>query len=173
MKIIPMFMILDNENGKKHIERMELDYFIEAYEHSRGEKLVPVKAYESPDFYCQRADGTVIGLELTQIMNSLESEDMTGTEARDKLYESLERKKGLTTEKIILVLQLVGCPISELKYLLDESLAKDFGSYGFVEIWLADYTGIEAYGDIELFCLYPSEQWGYYQRQYPEQKPYG
>ena len=120
-------------------------------------KLVPVKAYESPDFYCQRADGTVIGLELTQIMNSLESEDMTGTEARDKLYESLERKKGLTTEKIILVLQLVGCPISELKYLLDESLAKDFGSYGFVEIWLADYTGIEAYGDIELFCLYPLE----------------
>mgnify|MGYP001606595903 CR=1 FL=1 len=105
MKIIPMFMILDNENGKKHIERMELDYFIEAYEHSRGEKLVPVKAYESPDFYCQRADGTVIGLELTQIMNSLESDDcMTGTEALDKLYESLERKKGLASENIILVL---------------------------------------------------------------------
>ena len=100
-----MNIILDNAAGKKHIERMALDYFIEAYEHSRGEKLVPVKAYESPDFYCQRADGTVIGLELTQIMNSLESEDcMTGTEALDKLYESLERKKGLASENIILVL---------------------------------------------------------------------
>lgn len=169
-----MSMILDNENGKKHVERMELDYFVDAYGYAIGEKLTPIAATESPDFKCQRADGTVIGLELTKVMNSLENEDnMTGVEALDKVYESLERKKGLASEKIILVLQLVDCPISELKYLLDESLAKDFGSYGFVDIWLADYTGIEAYGDIELFCLYPSEHWGYYQRPNPKRKPYG
>lgn len=163
-------MILDNENGKKHIERMELDYFIDAYEYSQCEQLVPIKAYESPDFYCQRADGSIIGIELTKVIR-----DFAGTEmdALDKIYEALEKKKGLTTEKTILVLQLVDCPIAELEYLLDESLKNDFGSYRFVEIWLADYTGIEAYGDIELFCLYPSEQWGYYQRPYPERKPYG
>lgn len=167
-------MILDNENEKKHVERMELDYFVDAYEFAIGEKLTPIAATESPDFYCQRADGTVIGLELTKVMNSLESEDyMTGMEALDKLYESLDRKKGLASENIILVLQLVDCPIAELEYLLDESLKNDFGSCGFAEIWLADYTGIEACGDIELFCLYPSEQWGYYQRPYPERKPYG
>ncbi len=39
-------------------------------------------------------------------------------------------------------------------------LCDDFNDHGFAEIWLADYTGLEAYGDIELFCLYPSEQWG-------------
>jgi len=167
-------MILNNANGEKHIECMELDYFVDAYEYAMGEKLTPIAATEAPDFKCQRADGTIIGLELTKVMNSLESEDnMTGMEALDKLYESLERKKGLATGKIILVLQLVDCQISELKYLLDESLANDFGSYGFVEIWLADYTGMEAYGDIELFCLYPIEHWGYYQRPYPERKPYG
>lgn len=167
-------MILDNENGKKHIECMELDYFVDAYEYAMGEKLTPIAATEAPDFKCQQADGTIIGLELTKIMNSLGSEDyMKGMEALDKLYESLDRKKGLASENIILVLQLVDCPIAELKYLLDESLMEDFVSYGFEEIWLADYTDIEAYGDIELFCLCPEERWGYYQRPNPERKPYG
>jgi len=50
---------------------------------------------------------------------------------------------------------------------------KDFESYGFDEIWIADYTGLEAYGDIELFCLYPSEWWGFYERPNPYAKPYG
>lgn len=35
-------MILDNENGKKHIERMELDYFIDAYKYSQGEQLTNI-----------------------------------------------------------------------------------------------------------------------------------
>ena len=49
----------------------------------------------------------------------------------------------------------------------------DFRSYGFDEIWIADYTGLEAYGDIELFCLYPPEWWGFYERENPGRKPYG
>lgn len=161
-------MLLDNENGKKHIEMMELDYFIEAYEHSTGEKLILIGVAEPPDFICQRADGSIIGIELTKVMR-----DSTETDALDKIYERLERKKGLASENIILVLHLVDCPIAELEYLLDESLKNDFGSYEFEEIWLADYTDIEAYGDIELFCLCPEERWGYYQRPNPERKPYG
>jgi hypothetical protein len=161
-------MLLDNENGKKHIEKMELDYFIEAYEHSTVEKLIPVGVAEPPDFICQREDGSIIGIELTKVMR-----EPAETDALDKIYERLERKKGLASENIFLVLQLVDCPIAELEYLLDESLKNDFGSYEFVEIWLADFTGIDAYGDIELFCLFPSYRWGYYQRPNPGRKPYG
>lgn len=161
-------MILDNENGRKHVERMEFDYFVEAYEYFKGERLVPVGVAEPPDFICQRPDGSVIGIELTKVIR-----DTTETGALDKICERLEKKRGLASEDVILVLQLVDCPITELEYLLDESLKNYFSSYGFVEIWLADSTGIETYGDIELFCLCPKECWGYYQRANPKRKPYG
>jgi hypothetical protein len=52
-------------------------------------------------------------------------------------------------------------------------MKSDFAGYGFVEIWIADYTGIEAYRDIELFGLAPVRWWGYHQRQNPYRKPYG
>ena len=44
---------------------------------------------------------------------------------------------------------------------------------GFLEVWLADYTGIEAYGDIELFGLKPEKYWGFHERESPSLKPYG
>ncbi len=163
-------MILDNENGKKHAERIELDYFVEAYRYHTGEELIPVKASEHPDFWCERASGSLMGIELTMVVKD---SDDAEADVIDKIYERLERKKGLASEKTILVLQSVDWSLSEIKRLLDESLMDDFMSYGFGEIWLADYTGIDAYGDIELFCLCPEEQWGYYQRPNPGRKPYG
>jgi hypothetical protein len=75
-------------------------------------------------------------------------------------------------DNTILVLQFVDCPIANL-YLLDDSLKHDFESYGFDEIWIADYTCEEAYGAIDLFCLYPPEWWGYYERNGHSWKPYG
>lgn len=163
-------ILLDNENGKKHIEMMDLDYFVEAYGYHTGEELIPIKASEHPDFWCQRADGSIIGVELTKMMRDHAD---TETDVVDKIYERIERKQGLASEKAILVLQCVDSPLSAIKHFLDESLMNDFVSYGFEEIWLADYTGIEAYGDIELFCLCPEERWGYYQRPNPARKPYG
>jgi hypothetical protein len=124
----------------------------------------------------------MIGIELTKIVRApdaafIDSLDykyyMDGLTALDKICEALEKKKGLTSSKIILVVQLVDCPLAELMPFLDKNLQDDFASYGFIEIWLADYTGMEAYGDIELFCLHPPEHWGYYQRPNPNRKPYG
>jgi len=164
-------MILsDNENGKKQIEKMELDYFLEAYGCQTAEELIFVNASEHPDFWCKRADGSLIGVELTKVMSQY---DGTETDVVDKIYERIESKKGLASEKTILVLQCLDCPLSAIRNLLDESLIKDYISYGFEEIWLADYTGIDAYDDIELFCLCPEERWGYYQRPNPTRKPYG
>ncbi len=48
-----------------------------------------------------------------------------------------------------------------------------FESYGFDEIWIADYTCEEAYGAIDLFCLHPPEWWGYYERHGHSWKSYG
>jgi hypothetical protein len=175
-------MIIDNENGKKHIERDELCYFMDAYNHSQDKELLPVGVSEAPDFICQRADGSIIGVELTKIIRDLDTkfidsftskEYMNGLGALDMIYDALEKKKRLGSNKIILVLQLFDCPLDELMPFLDESLQDNFVSYGFGEIWLADFTGIEAYGDIELFCLHPLECWGYYKRLHPNRKPYG
>lgn len=104
-------------------------------------------------------------------------EFMDGEDALEMLYHMVERKdKKLRqsdwelADDTILVIQLVDCPISSL-YLLDESLKADFTPYGFSEIWIADYTEIEVYGDIELFCLHPEKWWGFFAR--PFSKPYG
>jgi hypothetical protein len=71
------------------------------------------------------------------------------------------------------VIQLFGCSLLSLRPFITDDMKNDFATYGFVEIWLADYTGIEAYRDIELFGLAPDKWWGYHQRQNPYRKPYG
>lgn len=175
-------IIIDSENRKKHVEREELYYFIGAYKYSKDEELLPIEATEAPDFICKREDGSIIGVELTKIIRDPDAkffdslnhkEYMDGLTAQDRIYKALEKKKGLGSDKVILVLQLFDCPLSELITFLNESLQDDFVSYGFAEIWVADYIGLKAYGDIELFCLHPPERWGYYQRPYPNRKPYG
>ena len=144
---------------------------------------------ERPDFICYRTDGTPVGVEFVRIMRDPRKaqadyildkvEFMDSEEAMETLYYMIEEKEKKRRQpdwelpdNTILVLQFVDCSISSL-YILDHSLKKDFESYGFDEIWIADYTGLDAYGDIELFCLYPAERWGYYERPNPDRKPYG
>jgi len=174
-------IILNNENGKKHVEREELHYFINAYEYSLGKKLLPIGATEAPDFICKREDDSTVGVELTKIIRDPDTKILDSTNykyfmdsftALDRIFQALERKKGLSSDKVILVLQLFDCPLSELIPFLDKSLQDDYASYGFTEIWLADYTCLEAYYNIELFCLHPEELWGYYQLN-ANKKPYG
>lgn len=183
-------MMSDQDIGKKMVEESELEYFIDAYESLIGEKLVVLHRGEKPDFVCKRADGTPVGVELTKVMRDPESahweavldhqEYMTSGAALDLVYEAVAKKAEKMAEDnridindTILVLQLMDCPLSELKNMLDRDLQKDFISYGFSEIWIADYTGLDAYGDIELFGLCPLKWWGYHQRHNPYRKPYG
>ncbi len=42
-------MILDNENGKKHIERIALDYFVDAY---GGKKLGTLSLSKNSKILC-------------------------------------------------------------------------------------------------------------------------
>ena len=180
----------DRELGRKMVEEEDLLYFLEAYNISVRDKLLyGFDRYERPDFICYRQDGSPAGVELVRVMRDPRDaladyildrqEFMDGEEALEMLYHMIEEKDrkrrqpdwGLP-DNTILVLQFVDCPISNL-HLLDDSLTRDFESYGFNEIWMADYTGEEAYGDIELFCLFPPEWWGFYGRPNPGRKPYG
>jgi hypothetical protein len=72
----------------------------------------------------------------------------------------------------MLVLQLVDGSLDVLRHLLD-GMNDEFEDHGFAEVWLADYSGLEAYGDIELFGLFPNQWWGHHQRPWPDRKPYG
>lgn len=178
----------EQEYYRKEDEEEGLQYFIEAYnlvvEEPLRENCI---AHERPDFICSRSDGTMVGVELVKVMRDprdafaveivLKDKFMEGEEALEFLYNMIDRKAKKIHEPdwhlpddTILVLQLVDCPISYLHLTAD--LQSDFESYGFSEIWIVDYTEIEAYYDVELFCLYPKEWWGYYQRPNPTRKPY-
>lgn len=177
------------EIGKKEVERMELDPFLDAYKHSTGRVFEFCWGSENPDFICKRDSGEQIGIELTKVMRDPRDqfwEQILFRKEEPDLYESLETISHLiekkekarkeryvnTVEDTILVLQIMDGSLDTITPMM-EGLEEDFKSYGFKEIWLADYSGLEAYGDIELFGLYPSEMYGFHQRPWPDRKPYG
>ena len=178
------------DDGKKEIERSHLDIFITDYSRITKMQFPEIYSSESPDFICTRSDGITLGIELVNVMRDPESAqfdrllyhklEADSQETLDNIYYTIEKKDdirsrnyGEWSDKTILVMILSDCQLSNLHTSLTEDLREDFSQYGFKEIWLADYTGIEAYGDIELFGLYPSQWWGYHQRDNPCRKPYG
>ena len=182
--------ISDQQIGKKENERSDLSYFLDAYEWVTGEVLVELTTSESPDFICARSNGEEIGVELVRVMRDPEEAqfdriidkklEADTQETLDRIFSLIEKKEqvrsknyGLLANKTILVLQLCDCSLWSLIPFLIDDVREDFSHYGFLEIWLGDYTEIEAYRDIELFGLFPDQWWGYHQRQNPNRKPYG
>lgn len=43
---------------------------------------------------------------------------------------------------------------------MKKALQLGFSNYGFIELWIDDYRGLEAYGDIELFGLFTGKLYG-------------
>jgi hypothetical protein len=176
--------------GKKEIETSELIPFIEAYEWVTDEKLsLTLPATESPDFICLRSDGDLVGVELTKVIRDKNvafwerildrKDEIDPFEAQERILYLIERKESARAKRYsarvpecILVLQLVDGSLQNLRVALD-GLQEDFAIHGFSEVWLADYSGYEAFGDIELFGLFPDKWWGYHERPWPERKPYG
>jgi len=170
----------DQQIGKKEVEREELSPFLEAYEWVTGESLSLVESGENPDFVCKRPDGSEVGIELSKITrdrhnifwekvldskNEIDAYDVTEciTHLIQKKEEARSTRYVSTVKDNVLVLQLVDASLDSIKWIFD-GLQADFTDHGFLEIWLADYFGYEAYGDIELFGFYPERCWGYHQR---------
>jgi len=181
--------VSDQEIGKKEGERIDLYPFLDAYPWATGERLLLSHGGESPDFICTRSNGREVGIEMTMVMWDPRDAfcqrilDRKGTmepfEALAKIQGLIDQKEELrrsrytdNVKNTILVLQLVDGSLYSLRFILKD-LKGEFDSHGFCEVWLVDYSGHEAYGDIELFCLFPHEQWGFYQRPCPGRKPYG
>ena len=179
----------DQNLGKKMVEEEDLLLFLEAYEIVTGDQLERLATSERPDFVCIRTNGTLVGVELTKVMRDPESATwdriMKYQEFRDAIdandhiwptaeYKSQKLKAGnwRHAENTILVLQVMDCPLSDLhRYLEDSTSPEDYADLGFAEIWVADYSELEAYGAIELFGLYPEEFFGYHELD--RGKPYG
>jgi len=180
--------MLDNQGIKKTKEALELDPFIDAYEKFSSCEFVIEKSEENPDFIC-RINNKVIGVELVKIMRNprdafldvvLDQQYiMKSYDLLEEIYYRIEKKEKArksryikSVKETILILQLTDGNLNSYMYYLDE-LKGDFNKHGFKEVWLADYSGYNEYRDIEIYCLYPEEHWGYYQRQNPNRKPYG
>jgi hypothetical protein len=71
-------------------------------------------------------------------------------------------------DRTILVIQVTDCPLRFIRSELDPDYLPH---HGFAEIWLADYSELEAHGNVELFCMHPTRLWGYYPST--RGKPYG
>lgn len=170
----------------------ETDQFIhfrDAYQEVTGELLECVRKSERPDFICRRPDGTLVGVEFTLVMRDRETsfwDDvinatryMDSGDAVIAVGESIWRKAQKLTEadwqlpqSSILVLSIPDSPLSVIANRFDLSLCHEFAKTGFSEIWLADHSGMEAFGSIELFGLVPEKWWGYH-RRHCGMKPFG
>jgi len=71
------------------------------------------------------------------------------------------------------VVELLDYSFDSLAWARDASLADDYADSGFVEIWLADYSTMEAFGEVRLIGLYPPRFWGTHRQPALEGKPYG
>lgn len=176
---------------KKEAERRDLDNFLDARAHITRERLEVVEATERPDFICKRADAQRVGVELTKVTRGNPKIMMWDRILERRHYmrvdSAIEALQLLATEKerkrtqydwkhsssTILLLQLVDIPLSRLKGQLTNRVVPDLENLGFAEMWIADYTQVEPYDNIELVGFCPEKWFGYHQRPNPLQKPYG
>jgi hypothetical protein len=173
---------------KKARERDDLELFLSAYEAETGLKLAVLRDQETPDFVCARPDGSTIGIELTKITSHPEinlEHRIWGEGARHSGSElawivasyvvrkgETLRKNGWPLEDAMLVIQVYDSPLWETHRGLDLSLDDDYSEYPFAEVWIADHSALEAFGQVELFCAHPPSTAGYY-ALHTRRKPFG
>ena len=178
-----------NERIQKEGESERLAYFLDEYFNITGERIEVLESTERPDFICSKENGSKIGIELTMVtrgdlqliqydkiiekMDFMSIEDAIDMIQWRAILKEEKRSKGnwKLPDANILVIELTDIPLSWIEHTISSKLFPDLYSTGFMEVWLADFTGIEAYDNIETFCVQPDELEGYYPREF--QKPYG
>ena len=183
-------ILSDQEYGKKLIEEMDLEPFLKEYEWATGLALQLVNRTERPDFIVQRSDGTQLGIELTKVMRDPESlfwaRVLSGEEFADPVKAAIHLQKliyrkdakrsgsGWTLpDRTLLVLQLMDSSIDQVVLFLNDQIIKELNETGFFEIWLADYTILDAFGTIQLYGIKPKMWQGLHSHSRTGNKPYG
>jgi hypothetical protein len=184
----PMILIA-NDDGKKMVEREDLYQFLEEYARVTGTQLIPIAAGERPDFVCEKR-GRRYGLELVKAMRNpvqrrwevilggtghLSGHDATLL-VQDVAYAKDKKRAspGWSYPKsTILVIQLIGSDGEEMVVHLDNQLMDEMAETGFREIWIADYSPMEAYRTIQLIGVKPKRWRGLHRHRLFGTKPYG
>ena len=179
----------DSNLGKKIVEEQHLSYFLDAYRTVTGTDLTIASSGESPDFICTLPSGELVGIELARSPHDHERavDDRIWGDGTMESYDLLDVIGGMiaakqrkresshwrTPHNTILVIELINYSFDSLRWTDDSSLSEDYADAGFVEIWLADHSTLEAFGEVRLIGLYPPPFWGLHEQPALEQKPYG
>lgn len=180
---------MDQEELKKNKEYRTFQYFSEAYERITGKEFISIDPLERPDFLCKKENGKIVGVELTQVRRGHPEifdwdriinnrEHMEVDDALEVIQQIVDEKENKRKEadwkysdSSMLIIEFNDIPLDLIQKHFNRDMVPDIYQTGFCEIWIVDLTGLEAFGDVELFCLKPEHYAGYYPR--PFQKPYG
>jgi len=178
--------VSDNDLGKKLVEEEHLFQFLDAYQTVTGMGLSLFCRSESPDFVCTYPSGDHIGVELARSPHDYGShvDDRIWTDCTLPSFDLLASVASIIVAKehlrqshgwrsTILVVELLDYSFESLAWASDESHADDFAGTGFVEIWLADHSTVEAFREIRLIGLHPSRVFGLHYQPALERKPFG
>jgi len=176
-------------HAKKDAEIEDIEAFLAAHSRATDAKLSFEHASESPDAICSRADGTRVGVEITNVRRSPEKafweatldwrDEMDFGEAVDEIVRLTGQKSSLrpqfSTTDNILVLAICEADFQMVVALVKAIPIDDWADTGFSEIWLADFKGIRdgAHREVQLFGLFPEEYRVVTGRSFYDQKPYG
>lgn len=175
----------DWDLGKRELERDHLGYFLDAYERATGETFPELCDSETPDFIGRDEKGRVVGIELAQLRFSPEEQhwrrisppEPADPDAWWRLLELLHKKDQTLTkgrwpdcERKLLVVILVDASIDAVAAGTDTDRPDEDG---FDEVWLADYTQVEAFGAADLFAIVHPDLKGHFATGDWGQKPYG
>lgn len=180
----------DQYFGQKMIEEEDLHLFLDAYRAATDQTLEVVDSGESPDFICRRPTGDFVGVELTRPQHDYqqavwdkiwaENMEMDTYDLLDAIHAIVAQKARMRLRghwrlpaSTILVVKLVDYTFASLRWFSQQRLASEFASAGFIEIWVADHTTLDAYGAVRLVGLYPSHVWGVHCQNAFHRKPYG
>src|SRR5574341_1088501 len=153
------------------VEEMDLDHFVSAYGHATGRSLAKVASGERPDFICRWGRAKPVGVELTLVPIGLLGAVFSLYDAASDKAEKMKAPGWTLPDRTILVL-MVDEPTPELAQKDPDQLLSEF-KLGFLEVWVADRSGLDAYGNYELFGLYPRRWLGLHRRPNWNSKPYG
>jgi len=182
-------VVIANDDGRKMVEREEAKLFVSEYSRVTGVELALVGAGERPDFVCEKR-GRQFGLELVRAMQDpVQRHDevllggdghLHGLDAALLLQAAVhvkEQKRASAgwryPNSTILVIQLIGSDGEEMIEYLGGQLMDEMATTGFCEIWIADYSTMEPYGEIQLIGVKPKRWRGLHRHALYGTKPYG
>ena len=169
---------------QKLVEESQLQYFLDEYQTITGVDLQIARRAERPDFICYRRS-TLTGVELVQVMQSrmrrMSRDDrMDGFDAAIRVQDAVYAKDIKRASdgwryagRTILVVQLMDATVVDIAPHLDGDRMKEMASTGFIEIWIADYTVVEAYRTVQLLGVKPRRWRGLHSHRFADRKPYG